>query len=441
MTVDIDARRTEDRWWQTTLGSTFAIVPAPVDIRPQDKLGSDFRKLWGAYSASELGSAIGSGALPLIALLVLKVGPGQVSLLAALSGIVSALVALPMGTTIEFRRKRPVMIAADLIRFAALGSVPLAAALGRLTYAHLCLVGVLCTSGGIAFNAASGAHLKNLVPPALRIDANSRFETTFWTATTIGPPVGGALISWLGATSTIVIDAFSFLLSAVGVGSLRSSEPSPPDASDREGHWRADVTAGWRYIFGHGGLRALFCNAMVFGGCVMMASPLLAVLMLRDLGFTPWQYGLALGVPGVGGVMGAMCTKRLTRRFGSRTVLLTFGVGRTLWLGLLPLAPHGTGGLVLIMASEFMLLFCAGVFNPTFVTYRMRATPDSHMSRVSTAWSVGAKTAQPIFTLAGGVLAAATSTRISLMVGASILLTSAALLPWSGKSASGQPWR
>lgn len=405
-----------------------------LDVQPLDRLGADFRRLWGAYSASELGSAVGSGALPLVALLVLNASTAQVSLLAALSGIASAAIALPLGSVIEFRRKRPVMIAADLARFGALGSVPIAVAFGALSYVHLCLVGVISTTGSIAFNAASGAHLKGLVPSALRTEANSRFETTFWTATSAGPPVGGFLISWLGATVTLAVDAASFLVSALGIRSLRSDEPPPPEPSEGRHHWRADVTAGWHYIFGHGGLRALFWNAMIFGGCIMMASPLLAVLMLRDLALPPWQYGLALGLPGLGGVLGSLCTKRLTARYGARQVLLTFGVGRTLWLGFIPLAPAGTGGLIVIIVSEFLLLFCAGVFNPTFVTYRMIATDDSHMSRVTTAWSISAKTAQPVFILAGGALAALTSVRASLAIGAGVLLASAAFLPWSIKN-------
>ena len=175
---------------------------------------------------------------------------------------------------------------------------------------------------------------------------------------------------------------------------------------------------------------------MIFGGCIMMASPLLAVLMLRDLAFSPWQYGLALGVPGLGGVLGSLCTRRLTARFGAHRILLAFGVGRTLWLGLIPFAPQGQGGLALIIAAEFLLLFCAGVFNPTFVTYRMEATADTHLSRVTTAWSISSKIVQPVFILAGGALAALTSTRISLVVGSVVLLTSAALLPWSKKTAA-----
>ena len=95
--------------------------------------GRDFRLLWRAYSISELGSAVGAGALPLLAVLVLHSSALKVSLLAALSGIASAAIAMPMGPWIEFRRKRPVMIGADLLRSTALGSLPVAAILGMLT--------------------------------------------------------------------------------------------------------------------------------------------------------------------------------------------------------------------------------------------------------------------------------------------------------------------
>ena len=393
------------------------------------RLSADFHRLWGAYAVSEMGSALGAGALPLIAVLVLDVSAFQVSALAAISAIASAAIALPLGSFVEFRRKRPIMMSADLIRFAALGSVPVLAGLGLLSYVHLCVVGVIQTTCNIVFSAASGAHLKALVPAERRLEANSRFETSFWTATSTGPPLGGLLISWLGATSTLVVDATSFLLSALGIRSLRTPEPSPaPKAPDH--HWRRDITSGWRYIFGHPGLTALFWNSALFGGCIMLSAPLTAVLMLRDLGLQPWQYGLALGLPGLGGILGSLCTKPLTHRFGDRTVLLTFGVLRTLWLGFIAVAPTGGFGLLVIITANLLLLFSAGVFNPTFATYRMRATEDSHMSRVTTAWSISSRTFQPLFILAGGLLAAVTSTRFALMSAAILLLCSALLLPW-----------
>ena len=404
-------------------------APSETAAAPRARLGGDFYRLWGAYSTSEMGSALGAGALPLIAVLVLNVSTFQVAALAAISAVASAAIALPLGSFVEFRRKRPIMMTTDLARFAALGSVPASAAFGALTYTQLCLVGVIQTTCNILFGAASGAHLKALVPAEHRLKANSRFETTFWAAISIGPPIGGLLISWLGATTTLVLDAASFLLSALGIRSLRTQEPSPPGKAPGY-HWRRDLIAGWRYIFAHPGLTALFWNSALFGGCIMLSSPLIAVLMLRDLGLTPWQYGLALGIPGLGGIVGSLCTTPLKHRFGNRTVLLSFGVLRTLWLGFIALAPSGTTGLLVIITAEFLLLFSAGVFNPTFITYRMRATDDDHMSRVSTAWSISSKTFQPLFILAGGLLAAATSVRIALASAAVLLLLSGLLLPW-----------
>lgn len=102
-------------------------------------------------------------------------------------------------------------------------------------------------------------------------------------------------------------------------------------------------------------------------------------------------------------------------------------------MGLIPLAPPGTAGLTLIIAAEALLLFSAGVFNPTFVTYRMNATTDEYMSRVGTAWSISSRSVQPAFIAAGGVLAVATSTRIAIGVAALVLLLSSLLLPWRSR--------
>jgi len=152
-------------------------------------LGRDFHRLWVAFTVSAFGSAVGLGALPLIAVLALDVSTFQVSMLSALSAI-GGLLGLPMGDFIEQRRKRPVMITADLARFVVLGSVPVAAVFDVLTYTQLCVVGVVQAAALIAFSAASGAHLKALVPAEGRPEANSRFEQTNWITLSVGPAIG-----------------------------------------------------------------------------------------------------------------------------------------------------------------------------------------------------------------------------------------------------------
>ncbi|MER5551747.1 MFS transporter [Streptomyces sp. NPDC002793] len=392
-------------------------------------LGQDFRRLWGAYAVSAAGSAVGMGALPLIALLVLDSSAFQVSLLAALSAVASGVIALPLGVRIEHRYKRPVMIAADLARCAVLASIPVAMALDRLTFTQLCAVGILQTAASVAFDAASGAHLKALVLPEHRLRANSLFETTNWISVSAGPPVGGLLIAAMGAAATMVVDALSFLGSALGIRRIRQPEPVPP-ARAATSHPGRDIAAGWQYLLRHPGLRPLFFNALLCGGSVMMASPLMAVLMLDDLGLAPWQYGLALGLPCLGGVLGSRLTPLLTRRFGQRRILLLSGVARTLWTVLLPLMPSDALGVFVVVAADFGLLFSAGIFNPSFTTYRMAATPDTLMSRVGTSWSVGSKACQAAFMIAGGLVAAAAGVRGALLIAGLLCMASALLLPW-----------
>lgn len=395
----------------------------------RNTLGQDFRRLWGAYAVSAAGSAVGMGALPLIALLVLDSSALQVSVLAALSAVASGVIALPLGVRIEHQYKRPVMITADVARCVVLTSVPVAMAFDTLTFTQLCVVGVLQTAASVAFDAASGAHLKALVPPEYRLRANSLFETTNWISVSAGPPVGGLLIGALGAPAATVVDALSFLGSALGIRRIRRPEPAPPHRTAAS-HLGRDITAGWQYLLRHPGLRPLFFNALLFGGSVMMASPLMAALMLDDLGLAPWQYGLALGLPCLGGVLGSRLTPLLTRRFGQRRVLLLSGVARTLWTILLPLTPSGALGVIVIVAADFGLLFSAGVFNPSFTTYRMAATPDAFMSRVATSWSVGSKTCQAAFMITGGLIAAAAGVRGALLVAGLLCMASTLLLPW-----------
>ncbi|MFI6680708.1 MFS transporter [Kribbella sp. NPDC050470] len=397
-------------------------------------LGRDFRRLWVAFTVSAAGSAVGLGALPLIAVLALDASTFQVSMLAALSAIAAAAIALPLGDFIEQRRKRPVMIAADLVRFVVLISVPVAAVFDVLTYTQLCVVGVVQAAALIVFQAASGAHLKALVPAEGRAEANSRFEQTNWITLSVGPAVGGALVSLVGATVTLAVDAVSFLGSALGIRRIQQPEPEPVR---RDG--KADITAGWRYILRHRGLRVLFWNSQLFGGPVMMTSPLLTVLMLRDLGLPAWNYGLSLGLSCLGGVLGARLAPRLTRRYGLQWMLFVFGVLRAPWLLLMPLAPAGWGGFALITAAEVGLLVAAGAFNPSFATYRMEATEDGYMARVVGAWSISSRCVQPAFMALGGVLAAAIGLRGALWIAGGCCLLSAAVLPWRSATAAPLP--
>ncbi|MFG1992037.1 MFS transporter [Actinoplanes sp. NPDC048988] len=401
-------------------------------------LGRQFRWLWTAYTVSTFGTWLGFGAFPLIAIRVLHVGPIEVSLLSAAGLAVGAVVAVPLGPWVEFRRKRPVMVTMDLIRFAVLMSVPAAFAFGRLTFTQLVVVSIAAAACDITFKAASGAYLKTLVPRAELLVANGRFEATTWTATVVGPPLGNAAIGLFGPVVTVAVDAVSYLLSALGIRATGGREPRP----DRTGGIRlkpGDLLDGWRYILAHPALRPLFFNTVLVNGLIMATSPLLAVLMLGRLGFAPWQYGLAFGAPCVGGLIGSRLAQPLVTRFGQREILLTAGALRACWpLGLALVGP-GIAGLVLVIALQFGLVACMGVFNPVFATYRLDQTPANRVARTLSAWSVTSNATIAALTALWGLLTTVTSLRIAMAIAGLLMLTTPLLLPRRGRTPSTGP--
>jgi hypothetical protein len=394
----------------------------------RNRLGRSFGWLWGAYAVSAYGTGFGFGAFPVLAVLVLDAGAGRVALLAAAGRAVGALLAVPLGPWVEFRRKRPVMITADLVRCGALLSVPLAYGLGVLSFGQLLLVSVVTAAADIAFRAASGAHLKWLVPPEGLLLANSRFEATTWSATVLGPPLGGAAIGVLGPVATVLADAVSYVLSALGLRAIGGTEPRPPA---RSGAPRAaELLAGWRHLLTAPALRPLFLNTLAVNGLVMATEPLLAVLLLGPLGYAPWEYGLAFAVPCLGGLLGARAARPLARRYGAGRVLRVTGVLRVCWPVGLVFVGDGVAGLALVMTVECGLITCCGIFNPLLATRRLDLTPSRLVARTLAAWTVSTNTAIAVLTAGWGLLATWAGPRAALgLAGLAMLATPVLLLP------------
>lgn len=393
------------------------------------RLGRRFGWLWGAYGTSALGTWLAFGAFPLIAVQVLDAGPAEVAALASVSSLVGAAAAVPLGPWVEFRPKRPVLITMDLVRFAVLLTVPAAFALGVLTFVQLLLVSVTVAAADITFRAASGAYLKTLLPAEHLLVANARLESTAWTTTMIGPPLGGVAVGLLGPVATVVADAASHLLSALGIRAMGGGDEPQPARSGTTRMRPGDVFDGWRHIRADVALRALFLNTALFNGLVMATQPLLAVLMLGPLGFAPWQYGLAFAAPSIGGLLGSRLARPLVTRFGQHRVLVVAGASRAVWpVGLVFLGP-GTEGLLLVVGVEFALIFCCGVFNPVCTTYRLDRTATDRVARTLTAWAATSKAAAALLTALWGVLGGLFGSRTAVGLAGVLLLATPFLLP------------
>jgi len=401
-------------------------------------LGRRFGWLWAAYAVSAYGSGLGFGALPLIAVLVLDAGPAQVSALSAVGPAVGALIALPLGPWVEFRPKRPVMIAMDLARFAIMMTIPIAYAMGLLGFVQLLVVSAVVAAAKIAFNAAGGAYLKALVPPEDLLVANARFESTTWSSIAVGPPLGGAAVGLFGPVTTVLADALSYLFSALGILAIRGREEHPR-RTDRGRVRAGELLDGWRYLLTHPGLRALYLNQLLVGGLIMATEPLLAVLLLRQLGFPPWQYGLAFAAPCVGGLIGSRLARRVVARYGQHRILRTVGTLRAVWLIGLAFVRPGVAGLVTVIAVELAIIISMSLYNPVLATYRLEHTPTDRVARTLSAWSISSSASIAILSALGGLLADVTSPRTAITVAGLLILASPLLLPRRQKQAAAAP--
>jgi MFS family permease len=428
------------------------------------RLGRQFGWLWRAYAVSAYGTWLGFGAFSLIAIRVLHAGPSQVSGLSAVGTAAGALVAVPLGPWMEFRRKRPVMIAMDLTRFAILLTIPVAYWLGWLSLAQMMIVSVVDAAADIAFQSASGAYLKQIVSKENLLTANGRMASTMWSSSVLGPPLGGAAIGLFGPTVTVLADAVSFLLSALGITAIvavperaceridkhcarecgrrasarrwhsrasRAESPAGAGARPTGGGVRArlsDIAIGWRYILGHPALRLIFLNSVLVGGLILATEPLIAVLMLGRFGFAAWQYSLAFAVPCVGGFVGSRLSSPLAARFWRRRVMLVSGtLGACCPLGMALMRP-GVAGLVIVMVVQLAVITSMGVFSPLSATYRLELAPGDVVARVVSAWTVSKNLMLSVLTALWGVLASLTGPLTAIVVAGVLLLATPVFL-------------
>ncbi|MBB6350695.1 MFS family permease [Nonomuraea muscovyensis] len=187
-----------------------------------------FRNLYVAGAVSQFGSQIGYVAMPLLAVTVLAAGPGEVALLSALGTLTVLVLGLPAGVWVDRLRRRPLMIAADVLRALVLLSVPVAWWWGWLGMGQLYAVAVLVGSGTLVFDLAAVSLLPGLVGRERLTSANSLLVSTWAGMDVAGRSVAGVLVQVAGAPLALLLDALSYLWSATWL--RRVPDPSPPAA-------------------------------------------------------------------------------------------------------------------------------------------------------------------------------------------------------------------
>ncbi|GAU69252.1 putative major facilitator superfamily transporter [Streptomyces sp. NBRC 110611] len=371
----------------------------------------DFRFLLAGAAAGQFGAQVTLVALPLVAVLQLNAPAFQVGLLTAAETAAFLLVGLPAGAWVDRMRKLPLLIRADLVRAAAMASVPLAAVADVLTMTQLYVVALITGVATVFFDVAHQSFLPQLLPKDQLVAGNGALETIRSSAQVAGPGVGGGLVQLLGAPLAIVADAAGYTLSALFLWRVKHPESRPqrePGAALRK-----DVAEGLRFVFGHPLLRMI---AGATGLANLFSAMLMAtqsVFLVRVLGLEPGAVGLVLSASAIGGLAGAVCAGRLAARFGQARLIwlspLVTGPFAVLW----PLAGQGAGAALFAVGSG-VVFFGAVVYNVAQVSFRQMLCPPRLLGRMNATLRFVMWGTLPLGALAGGALAGAFGARTAL---------------------------
>ena len=387
-----------------------------------------FRNFWLATSVSLLGDQIALLALPLVAVLVLDAGAGQMGLLTAAALLPHLLFSLPAGVWLDrVASRRRVMIASDLARAALVGTIPLAYALDVLTLAQLYAVAFVAGSLAVLFDLSYPTLFVSLATRDRYIEGNSLVHGSRSFSFVAGPSLSGLLVAVFSAPIALLGDAVSFLVSALFLGRVHAEEP--PIEHDDEPGLRARVSTGLRFIGGNAIFRPTLIAVATLNFFNYAFQALFVLYATRTLGVEPGTLGLVLGVGAVGGLLGAVTAGRIGRALGVGRAFLLGCVLFPLPLVLVPLA-EGPEWLVIVMLflAEFGSGFGVMILDINAGSMMFALTPDRLRSRATGAFNFVNWGIRPLGALAGGALGAWLGVRPTLWVATIGALAGAVLL-------------
>ncbi|MFG2972421.1 MFS transporter [Streptomyces sp. NPDC048331] len=227
-----------------------------------------FRFLLGSEAVSYSGSSVSTVALPALAVLELRASTTEVAVLAFLGQLPNAL-ALWAGALSDRHPKRPQLIASDLVAAGALLTVPAAALAGALGVGQLYAVAIVLGAAKVVHDAAAVSLLPALVDPDQLHDANAKLGAACSVADSAGTTTGAALVGAVGAARSVLVDALSFLVSAVLVWRMRVPESAIAPRA-RTGLVR-DIADGVRYVTQQPTIRTVIAalSTLAFGLAIM----------------------------------------------------------------------------------------------------------------------------------------------------------------------------
>ena len=365
----------------------------------------DVRILMTAQSASTFGSFITRAALPLLAIIGLGISAEEAAFIAGVDLIAATLASQIAGVWIDRLPRRPVMIAADLLRALLLASIPLAAFMtGGVSLLHLILVSAASGACSTAFDIAERSYLAGLVPtPDLR-SVLAKVLGIRGAAEFFGFGAAGLLVGSIGGPAAIGVDALTYVASALLLTALRVQEPRLPKATTRQS-FLVEADEGLRRTWAIPILRPLIASSAAIGIYFGLFRSAYMIYVVRTLGLSPEVVGFIIASGGIASFAGGLLTERISLALGTgRAIsvsLVIVGIG----LALVPLAPGASlTGIILLVAHQFLSDGFETVWEANQGAIRSRVLPDALQGRANAAFEGVSLLGRLTGIIAGGVI-------------------------------------
>jgi len=308
-----------------------------------------------------LGSQISGIAGPLLVLSMSDGGVVRAGAVGSAALAVRMAAQLPGGKLADRFDQRLLMVVLDVVRVIAVGSIPLAAALGHLTFPLVLVVVVIGSAASTVFGSTAMVFVRLVVPPGQFARAMSQSQASFGVAALAGPMLGGALYA-VDPMLPFIVDSGSYLVSAVLLLAVSARFHQPTDdepAAVQQVDRRA--TAGLRWLLGQRGIMriVLLCSVLNLVGAAMGVA---AVIVMSERGTPSGVIGIVVTGGGAGTIVGSLIARKAVA-LGPIWIFVSSGL---LWAGALATltvssSPWVIGGVVTFLAvlgpSSGVMLF------------------------------------------------------------------------------------
>jgi len=339
----------------------------------------NFRRLWLAQIISEIGDWFYT--LSIYTLLLQLTGhASSVALALVLQVLPQTLVGPTAGVVNDRLRRKQVMIAADLIRFVIVLAMVLVRSRSTVWLVYPLLLAE--TIMAAFFEPARNAVIPNITARGEVLIANTLASATWSVNLLIGASVGGVVAAFFGRDAVFLLNAVSFLASAVLIGGMHFAEPHAESAAPLRPRDLVDfspVLEGIRYVRRH---RTLLPAVFAKAGELMIGPSWVIFTVLGAHEFAMhWRnldaargsmlgMSILLGGRGLGALVGPLVVApwagRSDRRlqlgilFGSLTIAVgygTLGICRTVWMAsACAILAHMGGSTVWVFSTTLLQL-------------------------------------------------------------------------------------